>query len=288
MDIRHQPARLTLPQRGLGKGEETTMTETGAMTLPGLKGRRIAVTAAGSGIGLCIARALAAQGARLAICDVDQEALERAAAELGAEIASRTDVSDDAAVDAFFDTIEDGMGGLDGLVNNAGIAGPTSSVEDISPEDWRACVEVCLTGQFLCTRRAVPMLKAAGGGAIVNISSAAGRFGYAYRTPYAAAKWGVIGFTQSLAKELGPDNIRVNAILPGVIAGDRIERVIAARAEQAGVSHEEMTAEYVARVSLRRMTPPEDVADMAAFLLSEKGRNLSGQSFPVDGNLESL
>ncbi|WP_417718671.1 SDR family oxidoreductase [Salipiger sp.] len=264
------------------------MTETGAMTLPGLKGRRIAVTAAGSGIGLCIARALAAQGARLAICDVDQEALERAAAELGAEIASRTDVSDDAAVDAFFDTIEDGMGGLDGLVNNAGIAGPTSSVEDISPEDWRACVEVCLTGQFLCTRRAVPMLKAAGGGAIVNISSAAGRFGYAYRTPYAAAKWGVIGFTQSLAKELGPDNIRVNAILPGVIAGDRIERVIAARAEQAGVSHEEMTAEYVARVSLRRMTPPEDVADMAAFLLSEKGRNLSGQSFPVDGNLESL
>lgn len=132
------------------------------------------------------------------------------------------------------------------------------------------------------------MLKAAGGGSIVSMSSAAGRFGYAYRTPYAAAKWGVIGLTQSLAKELGPANIRVNAILPGIIEGPRIEGVIADRARQTGVSHAEMKDDYISRISLPRMTPPQDVADMAAFLISDAGRNLSGQSFPVDGNVEAL
>jgi len=132
------------------------------------------------------------------------------------------------------------------------------------------------------------MLKAAGGGVLVNISSSAGKFGYAYRTPYSSAKWGVIGFTQSLAKELGPSNIRANAILPGIIEGPRMEKVITDRAEQTGISYEQMKAEYLNRISLRRMTPPEDVADMAAYLISEAGQNLSGQSFPVDGNVEAL
>jgi NAD(P)-dependent dehydrogenase (short-subunit alcohol dehydrogenase family) len=180
------------------------------------------------------------------------------------------------------------MGGLDALVNNAGIAGPTGRVDEISTGEWRRCIDICLTGQFLCTHYAVPMLRAAGGGAIVNISSSAGKFGYAFRTPYSSAKWGVIGFTQSLAKELGPENIRANAILPGIIEGPRIEGVITARAKQKGVSHEEMSAEYLSKISLRRMTPPEDVADMAAFLIADTGRNLSGQSFPVDGNVETL
>jgi NAD(P)-dependent dehydrogenase (short-subunit alcohol dehydrogenase family) len=180
------------------------------------------------------------------------------------------------------------LGGLDLLVNNAGIAGPTGAVEDISPADWRRTIDVCLTGQFLCARRAVPMLKAAGGGAIVNLSSAAGRFGYAFRTPYAAAKWGVIGFTQSLAKELGPSNIRVNAILPGIIEGPRMTGVIEARARQVGVSYEAMEKTYVERISLRRMTTAADVAAMVAFLASAAGRNISGQSLGVDGNVESL
>ncbi|OOY21980.1 3-oxoacyl-[acyl-carrier-protein] reductase [Thioclava sp. DLFJ5-1] len=264
------------------------MSDTSRMKLPGLEGKRVAVTAGASGIGLCIARELARQGARLAICDIDEAALERAAQELGAEVALRADVSDEAAVASFFEAIGNTLGGLDALVNNAGIAGPTGSVDEISPEDWRRCLDIGLTGQFLCTRKAVPMLRAAGGGAIVNISSSAGKFGYAFRTPYASAKWGVIGFTQSLAKELGPENIRANAILPGIIEGPRIEGVIAARANQTGISHEEMTERYLSNVSLRRMTPPEDVADMAAFLIAETGRNLSGQSFPVDGNVETL
>lgn len=262
--------------------------QTPHMKLPGLEGLRVAVTAGGSGIGLAIARELKAQGACLAICDVDAAALDSAKAELGAEVASIADVSDPFQVEDFFANIKATMGGLDALVNNAGIAGPTGGVEDIAPDEWARCIDVCLTGQFLCAHHAVPMLKAAGGGCIVSMSSAAGRFGYAFRTPYAAAKWGVIGLTQSLAKELGPANIRVNAILPGIIEGPRIEGVIADRARQTGVNHAEMKEDYISRISLRRMTPPEDVADMAAFLISDAGRNLSGQSFPVDGNVEAL
>lgn len=261
------------------------MTE---MKLHGLRGKRIVITGGGGGIGLCIAQQLVQQGARVAICDVDQSALDAASDVLGAEVAAIANVSDDDQVEAFFAEVQKTLGGLDALVNNAGIAGPTGGVEEISPADWRRCIDISLTGQFLCTHHAVPLLKATGGGAIVNISSAAGRFGYAYRTPYSAAKWGVIGFTQSLAKELGPSNIRVNAILPGIIEGPRMESVIAARARQTGVSHDQMKEDYLNRISLRRMTPPEDVADMAAFLISDAGRNLSGQSFPVDGNVEAL
>ena len=264
------------------------MPQTDTLTLPGIAGQRIVVTAGAAGIGLSIARHLKAQGARLAICDVDAAALDRAKAELDAELAITADVSDEAQMEDFFRQTADTLGGLDALVNNAGIAGPTGGVEDITPADWRRCLDICLTGQFLCAHFGVPLLKQAGGGAIVNMSSSAGRFGYAFRTPYSSAKWGVIGLTQSLAKELGPDNIRVNAILPGIIEGPRMENVIARRAEQKGVSHDEMKAEYIGQISLRRMTPPDDVADIVAFLISDAGRNLSGQSFPVDGNLETL
>jgi len=180
------------------------------------------------------------------------------------------------------------LGGLDALVNNAGIAGPTGGVEDIVPAEWRRCIDVGLTGQLLCARRAVPMLKAAAGGSIVNMSSAAGRHGYAFRTPYSAAKFGVIGFTQSLAKELGPANIRVNAILPGIVEGPRMEGVIRDRAAQLSISETEMEKRYLERISLRRMVSPRDVAATVAFLLSDAGRNISGQSIGVDGNVETL
>lgn len=258
------------------------------MRLPGLGGIRVAITAGGGGIGLVMARVLKRQGARLALCDVDEDALNRSASELDAEVAQVADVSDPAQVKAFFSRIGTVMGGLDALVNNAGITGPTGHIDEISHADWTRCIDVCLTGQFLCAHHAFPMLRTAGGGSIIGMSSAAGRFGYAFRTPYASAKWGVIGLTQSLAKELGPANIRVNAILPGIIEGPRMEGVIADRARQTGLSHEVMKKEYVDRISLRRMTPPEDVANMVAFLISDAGRNISGQSFPVDGNVEAL
>jgi NAD(P)-dependent dehydrogenase (short-subunit alcohol dehydrogenase family) len=251
-------------------------------------GLRAVVTAGAGGIGRAIADALLASGARVHICDVDPAALAAfGAAHKGAGV-TQADVANEDDVARLFAEASAHLGGLDVLVNNAGIAGPTGAVEELAPDAWRRCIDVCLTGQFLCTRLGVPMIKRAGGGAIINISSAAGRHGYAWRTPYAAAKWGVIGFTQSLAKELGPANIRVNAILPGIVAGPRIDGVIAARAQQEGVSHAEMERQYLSRVSLRRMVTASDVAGSVLWLLSAAGRNISGQSIGVDGNVETL
>jgi NAD(P)-dependent dehydrogenase (short-subunit alcohol dehydrogenase family) len=254
----------------------------------GLPGRRVLVTAGAAGIGLAIVERLLAHGARIFICDVDDAALGAFAKANPQAHVIKADVSSDADVDRMFAGVRDKLGGLDALINNAGIAGPTGAVEDIDPTEWRRCIEIDLIGQFLCARRAVPLLKAAGGGSIINMSSAAGRHGYAYRTPYSAAKFGAIGFTQSLAKELGPANIRVNAILPGIIEGPRMERVIRDRAAQLDVSYDVMEKAYLERVSLRRMTSPHDVAAMIAFLLSDAGINISGQSIGVDGNVETL
>jgi len=254
----------------------------------GIGGQRVLITAGAGGIGLAIATRLARHGARIFVCDVADEALDTFGKDFPDAGRIKADVADEADVDRMFDAVADTLGGLDALINNAGIAGPTGGVDEIDPQDWRRCLDVCLTGQFLCARRGVRMLKQAGGGAIVNMSSAAGRHGYAFRTPYSAAKFGVIGFTQSLAKELGPANIRVNAILPGIVEGPRMENVIRSRAGQLGVSYEEMEAQYLSRVSLRRMVSPHDVAAMIAFLLSDAGANISGQSIGVDANVETL
>lgn len=256
--------------------------------LSGLKGQRVAISAGAGGIGLAISKLLYAQGCHVALFDVSDTALDAASRDMPDTFVRKADVSSETEVGAFFEAAAQAFGGLDALINNAGIAGPTGGVEDISPSDWRRCVEIGLTGQFLCAHYAVPKIKAAGGGAIVNMSSAAGRHGYAYRTPYSAAKFGVIGFTQSLAKELGPHNIRVNAILPGIVAGARMETVIRDRAAQVGIGYTEMESRYLERISMRRMVTPEDVADTVAFLLSNGGRNISGQSIGVDGNVETL
>jgi NAD(P)-dependent dehydrogenase (short-subunit alcohol dehydrogenase family) len=246
------------------------------------------VTAGASGIGRAIVDTLVEAGAKAHTCDVDEAALSRLRQERPGVGTTVADVADEAAVDRLFADAQASLGGLDVLVNNAGIAGPTAAIEDIDPKDWRRCIEVDLTGMFLCARRAVPLLKAAGNGVMVNLSSSAGRFGYAFRTPYAAAKWGVVGLTQSLAKELGPHNITVNAILPGIVEGPRIDRVITARAGQLGITPDEMRERYLQRVSLRRMVSPYDVAHMVLFLVSPLGRNVSGQSLGVCGNVETL
>lgn len=251
-------------------------------------GQRVLVTAGAAGIGRAIVAALVEAGARVHVCDVEAAALaacHEAMPEVGT---TRADVADEADVERLFAEVAASLGGLDVLVNNAGIAGPTAAVEEIPVAEWRRCLDIDLTGQFLCTRKAVPLLKAAGGGAIVNMSSAAGRLGYAYRTPYAAAKFGVIGFTESLAKELGPFNISVNAILPGIVQGPRIERVIGARAEQLGLPYAEMERQYLEQVSLRRMVSAEEVASMVLYLVSPLGRGVSGQSLGVCGNVETL
>jgi NAD(P)-dependent dehydrogenase (short-subunit alcohol dehydrogenase family) len=255
---------------------------TSSFSSTAVQGQRVLVTAGASGIGRAIADILAEHGARVHVCDIGEEQLEAYRKIHGASAASKADVK------RMFAAVRETLGGLDILVNNAGIAGPTGGVEEISPIDWRRTIDICLTGQFLCAHEAVPMIKAAGGGSIVNLSSAAGRFGYAYRTPYSSAKWGVIGLTQSLAKELGPDNIRVNAILPGVVEGPRMTGVIRDRAAQIGVSYEEMEKTYIENISLRRMVTASDVAAAALFLVSPAGRNISGQSLSVCGNVERI
>src|SRR5262245_14014236 len=251
-------------------------------------GLRALVTAGASGIGWAIAVALLEEGARVHLCDASAEQLARALREKSQMSGSVADVADVQHIERLFHDVRQSLGGLDVLMNNAGIAGPTGAVEDIAPEDWSRTLAVNITGQFLCARLAVPMRKAAGGGAIINMSSVAGRLGYALRTPYAASKWAVIGFTESLAIELGPYNIRVNALLPGVVRGERIRRVISARAELQGIPYEEMERQYLEQVSLRRMVTAEDVAAMALFLCSPAGSNVSGQSLGVCGNVEVL
>jgi NAD(P)-dependent dehydrogenase (short-subunit alcohol dehydrogenase family) len=264
-------------------------TPIGRKIIDGLKpGLRVFLSAGASGIGRAVADMLILHGAKVFICDVAQHALDDFKKVHPGHGAVYADVSNDADVARVFGEAKAMLGGLDALINNAGVAGPTGGVEEIAIADWRRCIDVGLTGQFLCTHFAVPMLKEAGGGAIVNMSSAAGRHGYAFRTPYAAAKFGVIGFTQSLAKELGPHNIRVNAILPGIVEGPRMEAVIRARAEQLGLPYDQMEEKYLEKVSLRRMVTPHDVAGMVTFLLSPMGENLSGQSLGVDGNVETL
>ena len=247
----------------------------------GLQGARVLVTAGAGGIGRVIADAFAEEGAQVMVCDVDEAAL----ASLPPGITgTRCDVSDRAAVARLFDGIE----ALDVLVNNAGIAGPTGLVEEINPEDWDRCLEICLTGQFNVARLAVPLLRHSANPSITNLSSAAGRFGFGLRAPYAAAKWGVIGFTKSLAIELGGAGIRVNAILPGLVAGDRQRRVLEAKAQARGVSFAEIERQAFAYASIKDYVTPRQLADQVLLLASPRGRTTSGQAISVDGDLQML
>jgi NAD(P)-dependent dehydrogenase (short-subunit alcohol dehydrogenase family) len=253
-----------------------------------VKDLRVLVTAGASGIGQAISDTFAAAGARIYVCDIDTDALDAFARERPNAGTMIADVSSPEAIDELFDAVGDFLGGLDVLVNNAGITGPTAAVENISVEEWDRTISVDLNGMFYCVRRAVPMLKAAGGGSIINLSSIAGRLGYPLRSPYSAAKWGVVGLTKSLAIELGPANIRVNAIQPGVVEGARLDRLLEARAQEVGISPKEAKDRFVAPISLRHMISAQEIADMALYLASPSGRSISGQALSVCGDHASL
>ena len=248
-----------------------------------LTGLRVAITAGAGGIGRVIADYFATRGALPFVSDVDEAALAACP-----HPAMRADAGSAGELDAFIDAAATHLGGLDVLINNAGIAGPTAPVEEVEPEALDATLRINLTSMFHCARRAVPLLRVAGGGSIVNLSSAAGKFGFPLRSPYAAAKWGVIGFTRTLAMELGPDAIRVNAILPGLVDGPRIRRVLRAKAEARGVSDNEQTQAALETVSLRCFVTQGDIANMALYLCSPFGATITGQALSVDGGLEGL
>ena len=249
---------------------------------------RVLVTAGASGIGRVLAESFAKAGARVHICDISNDALLEVSKAYPDWGVSRCDVSDETQVAQLFAEVKINLGGLDVLINNAGIAGPTGGIEEISGQEWRRTVDVNLNGQFYCASQAVPLLKQSLNASIVCISSVAGRLGYAYRTPYAATKWAIIGLAKSLAIELGPSGIRVNALLPGIVEGPRIEKVISDRAQTLGITYDEMEQEYINKVSLRRMVNAQDVANQALFLCSSTGMNVSGQSISICGNVEVL
>ena len=248
-----------------------------------LTGYNVAISAGANGIGKVMAHSFAYCGARVFVSDVDTHALE-----MCGHPGMNADAGDPAQCDAFIDAAVKHLGGLDVLLNNAGIAGPTKLVEHVTPEEVEATLRIDVASMFAMSRRAIPVLRANGGGAIINLSSAAGRFGFPLRAPYAAAKWGVIGFTKSLSIELGPDGIRVNAILPGPVDGPRIRAVIKAKALASSISENEMTERTVATTSLNCFVTQQDIANMALYLASPFGATMSGQAIGVDADMQTM
>jgi NAD(P)-dependent dehydrogenase (short-subunit alcohol dehydrogenase family) len=249
---------------------------------------RVMVTAGAGGIGLEIARAFVREGARVHVCDVDAQALARLASTDPAVTGTACDVSSREQVSRFFAQGLAKLGGLDCFVNNAGIAGPTGKVDEIDPAEWDRCIAIDLTGQFNCVRLAVAHLRRSKNASIMNVSSLAGRVGFALRTPYASAKWGVVGLSRSLAVELGPDKIRVNALLPGLVAGERQVRVLTSKAEARGISFEEMEKVMFSYTSLKEYVTPQQLADLVAFVASPRGKMISGQALSVCGDTNML
>lgn len=253
-----------------------------------IKGLRVLVTAGAAGIGREVARAFIGEGAKVHICDLDQKALSALAKSDRKITQTKADVADRKDVQRLFSEAIKALGGLDVLVNNAGIAGPTGHVEEIVPTEWDRCLAINITGQFNCARLAVSYLRKSKNPSIVNLSSAAGRLGFPMRTPYSASKWAVVGFTKSLAIELGSDSIRVNAILPGIVEGDRIRRVFEAKAKARGISFKQMRADALSLVSMRSSVTPQQLADAILFICSPRGRTISGQAISVCGDTQML
>ena len=241
---------------------------------------RVLITAGASGIGRAMAEGFDAAGFDVWVTDVDEAALAGVPANW---TAVRCDASDEGEMAALFAR----MDGLDVLCANAGIAGPTASVEDIDLAEWQRCVSVNLEGAFLAAKYAARMMKAAGKGVITVTSSTAGIYGYPNRAPYAAAKWGMIGLMKTLAMELGPFGIRANAICPGAVEGPRMEGVLQREAAAKGMSRDQVYGGYAAGTSMRSFVTAKDVADMAVFLASDQARMVSGQVIAVDGHTEN-
>jgi len=251
-----------------------------------VEGLRVLITAGAGGAGRIIAQGFADRGARVLVGDIDPEAVAALASERADICGLAGDISAEETVEDLFEMAEARFGGVDVLVNNVGIAGPTAPVESISSSEWNATLATNLTSHFLCVRRAVPGMKARGGGLIVNISSGSAKVGLPLRLPYVVSKGAVISMTLNLARELGPHGIRVNAILPGAIRGARIERVIGEKARALGMSPQEYERNLLRFISLRTMVDPEDIAAVILFLASGAGRRITGQAIGVDGNIE--
>ena len=251
-------------------------------------GSHIAITAGASGIGYAIAQAFVERGAVVHVCDLDEGRIAEINSENSALRGYVANVGSYSEVASFMARVRAQTDKLDVLVNNAGIAGPTARVEDIEGKDWDETIKVNLNGAFYTTRAAVPLLRANGGGSIINIASSAAFHGYPFRSPYAASKWALIGFTKTLAMELGPVGIRVNAICPGSVKGPRIDSVIRKEAKLRELHSDQVRQGYERQVSMRSFVDTNDIAQTILFLSSKNGAMISGQALGVDGHTETL
>lgn len=254
-----------------------------------LTGKRALITGAGGGIGRHTARLFAEAGAKVFISDINSDAVDDARDKISGLGGMVLDMTQPTAMAEFFEAGIDYLGGgLDIMVNNVGSAGPTAPIEEISLEEWTTCVTLNLTTAFQGTQLAIPHLREAGGGSIVNLSSAAGKFGFPMRSPYSASKWGIVGLTRTIALELGSDRIRCNCIQPGPVEGERIDGVVRAKAKSLGISENEMRSNMTEITALKSFVDPRDISSMILYLCSDLGRTVTGQAISVDSGLEGL
>lgn len=248
--------------------------------------QKVLITAGASGIGRAIANAFHARGASIYVCDIDEAGLAALQAALPGIQTSLCDIASRTDIETMVPDAARRLGGIDVLINNAGIPGPTSPVETFDSDAWEKVLQINLTGTFNVTRMAIPFLKESAAGVVINMSSVAGRFGYPNRSVYSTSKWGLIGFTKSLSIELGQYGIRVNALLPGATDGPRFQQVLEGRARISGRSLEQVAADAMSSQSLKYLVDPAHIADLAVFLASDSGRSISGQALSIDGDMQ--
>ncbi len=253
--------------------------------------KNIIISASADGLGWCMATFLIDQGHTVYLSDINQQKIDEIHKHplFNKRIfIENVNAGNPESVKSYFKTLSQKVTSIDALINNVGIAGPTGPMEDLTIEDWKQTIDINLNSHFYFTKFAIPLLKKNKGGSIINLSSTAGLFGFPLRTPYAASKWAIIGITKSLAMELGEFNIRVNAICPGSVSGDRINRVIKSKAKLINSSEKEVKEDFEAMVSLKTFVDKEDIANMASFLISNEAHRISGQIMTVDGNTERM
>lgn len=249
--------------------------------------QRVLITAGAGGIGLAIAKAFVSNGARVHIVDVNAQAVSEITKHYPSMTGTVGDISNPSDLDTLFQDLHDQLGGLDVLVNNAGIAGATAPVVDYPIDTWNDVLSINLTGTFMVTQRAIPLLKQSKAASILVMSSLAGRFGYPNRVAYATTKWGLVGFAKTLSMELGPLGITTNTIHPGAVEGPRIQSVLEGRAKVSGRTVEEESESALANQSIKQFISPADIAALAVFLAGPNARTISGQTFPIDGDSKS-
>jgi NAD(P)-dependent dehydrogenase (short-subunit alcohol dehydrogenase family) len=253
------------------------------MTTGSITMERILVTGAGDSVGRAIAERFLGKGARVHICDIRADAVAATLADNPGLTGSVVDVGLRADVDRLFDDVRRAIGDLSILVN---VVGPRAPIEEIDEDEWDKTIAVNLSGMFYCMKRAVPMLKANGGGSIVNFSTCSTRTGIPFRAPYIASKAGVEGLTRNSARELGPFGIRCNAILPGIINNDRFRFIVQRNVDATGRSFEDIENDYLRYVSLRTKVELSEFADMVEFITSDAGKKITGETIAVSGNME--